>query len=345
MAKTLVALYATMAEAEQVVQDLAQHDFSHSDIRLITQNGAGHPSTATHAERLTAGNDVPEQLTELGVPEHEARTYAEGVRQGEVLVVVHASDTEAERGVEIMHRRRLAEVHAPAAQAPLPATGRREQGPHGADKETTIPVVQEEISVGTRQVERGTVRIHTRVTEHPVEEAVRLREEHVTVERHPVNRPATAADLEAAKERTIEMTETVEEPVVSKRSRVVEEVTVHKEAREHTETVRDTVRHQDVEVEQGEASRARDVRGFETYAAAFQQHHSTTFASSGTTYEAYEPAYRYGYDLGTSERYQGRDWGALEPDARRDWEARQPGTWTRFQGAIRHAWEAVRGRR
>ena len=59
---------------------------------------------------------------------------------------------------------------------------------------------------------------------------MRLREEHVTVERHPVNRPATAADLEAAKERTIEMTETVEEPVVSKSARVVEEVTVHKEA-------------------------------------------------------------------------------------------------------------------
>ena len=71
--------------------------------------------------------------------------------------------------------------------------------------------------------------------------------------------------------------------------------------------------------------------------------HSATFASSGTAYEAYEPAYRYGYDLGTSERYQGRDWVALETDARRDWEARQPGTWTRFQGAIRHAWEAVRG--
>jgi len=140
------------------------------------------------------------------------------------------------------------------------------------------------------------------------------------------------------------MTETVEEPVVSKRTRVVEEVTVRKEAREHTETVRDTVRRQNVEVEQGETSRARDVRGFETYAAAFRRHHSTAFASSGTAYEACEPAYRYGYDLGTSARYQGRDWTTLEAEARRDWEARQPGTWERFQGAIRHAWEEVRGR-
>jgi len=343
MAKTLVALYATVAEAEQVVQDLIQHGFSHSDIRLITHEGAGHHPTATHAERLAVGNDLREQLTDLGVQVDDARAYAEGVRQGEALVVVQASDTEAEHGMEIMNRRRLAEVNTHAAQAQT-ATGRRDPGQHGADKEITIPVVEEEITVGTRQVERGTARIHTRVTERPVEEAVRLREEHVTVERHPVNRPATAADLEAAKERMIEVTETVEEPVVSKSTQVVEEVTIHKEAREHTETVRDTVRHQDVEVEQGAASRTMDVRGFETYAAAFRRHHSTAFASSGTAYEAYEPAYRYGYELGTSERYRGRDWTALEADARRDWEARQPGTWTRFQDAIRHAWEAVRGR-
>ena len=165
--------------------------------------------------------------------------------------------------------------------------------------------MEEEISVSTRQVERGTARIHTRVTEHPVEETVRLREEHVTVERHPVNRPATA-DLEAGKERTIEVTETVEEPVVSKSARVVEEVTVHKETQEHTETVQDTVRRQDVEVEQGATAQTRDVQGFETYAAAFRRHHSTAFASSGTAYEAYEPAYRYGYELSTNERYRTR---------------------------------------
>ena len=38
----------------------------------------------------------------------------------------------------------------------------------------------------------------------------------------------------------------------------------------------------------------------------------------------YEPAYRYGYELGTNERYRGRDWVALEADARRDWEAGIP---------------------
>jgi hypothetical protein len=146
------------------------------------------------------------------------------------------------------------------------------------------------------------------------------------------------------------MTETAEEPVVSKRARVVEEVVVHKEVAEHTETVRGTERHTDVDVqrEPETATATRHVttpHDFATYDPTFREHYTTAFATSGAAYAAYEPAYRYGYELGTSERYQGRDWVALEPDARRDWEARQPGTWTRFQGAIRHAWEAVRGRR
>ena len=66
------------------------------------------------------------------------------------------------------------------------------------DTEVRIPVVEEDISISKREVERGHVRIYSRVTEHPVEEAVRLREERVTVERRPVDRPATDADFAAA---------------------------------------------------------------------------------------------------------------------------------------------------
>jgi stress response protein YsnF len=47
----------------------------------------------------------------------------------------------------------------------------------------------------------------------------------------------------------IEVRETAEEPVVSKTARVAEEVVVRKDVTEHTETVRDTVRREEVEVE------------------------------------------------------------------------------------------------
>ena len=57
----------------------------------------------------------------------------------------------------------------------------------------------------------GRVRVHSHIVETPVEEQVTLHQEHVQVERRPVDRPvdATAA---AFQDRTIEATETTEEP-------------------------------------------------------------------------------------------------------------------------------------
>jgi stress response protein YsnF len=82
-----------------------------------------------------------------------------------------------------------------------------------------------------------------------VTEEVQLREERVHVERRPVNRPVTDAD-NAFREGTLEVTERAEEPVVAKTARVVEEVVVGKQVEEHTETIRDTVRRTDVDVQE-----------------------------------------------------------------------------------------------
>jgi uncharacterized protein (TIGR02271 family) len=212
--------------------------------------------------------------------------------------------------------------------------------------DVNIPVVEEELQVGTRQVRRGGVRLYTRVTERPVEETVRLRDEEVHVERRPVDRPATEADVAAAKEGTLEVTETDEEAVARKQARVVEEVVVRKDVQEHTETVRDTVRRTEVEVEPVGAEAAREARGFETYETDFRHHYTTTFASGGQgqAYERWAPGYRYGYELASDPRYAGRDWTALEPEARRGWEAQQKGTWEEFKDTVRYAWEKVRGR-
>jgi len=124
-------------------------------------------------------------------------------------------------------------------------TNVRDQG------EAVLPVIEEEIDVGKRQVETGGGRVHTKVQERPVEEQVNLREEHVNVERRPVDRPLSDANA-AFQEQSFEVTEMAEEPVVRKQARVLEEVVIRKDMQEHTETVRDTVRRQDVHVhEQG----------------------------------------------------------------------------------------------
>ena len=142
--------------------------------------------------------------------------------------------------------------------------GARERGLYGATLrdakpgQVAIPVIEEELTVGKREVDTGAVRVTNRVVEQPVEQQVRLREEHVKVERRAVDRPAAPGEVTAFREGTLEFKETAEQAVVAKTARVVEEVVIGKETTERTETVRDTVKHTEVKAEDVGARRAQD---------------------------------------------------------------------------------------
>jgi uncharacterized protein (TIGR02271 family) len=114
--------------------------------------------------------------------------------------------------------------------------------------EEAIPIVEEDLNVGKRQVEHGRVRVHSHVVETPVQEEVTLREEEVRVERRPVDRPLTGTEA-TFQDRTIEAVERDEEAVVSKDARVKEELVIKKDVEQRTETVSDTVRRTEVEVD------------------------------------------------------------------------------------------------
>lgn len=75
--------------------------------------------------------------------------------------------------------------------------------------------------------------------------------------------------------------------------------------------------------------------------ASHRSHWDSNYASSGESYDDYEPAYMYGTEMATSERYRGRTWDESEHSLRSDWETRTPGdtSWERFKAAIRHGWD------
>ncbi len=208
----------------------------------------------------------------------------------------------------------------------------------------TLPVVEEQLQVGKRQVSRGGVRIYRHVTETPVQESVQLREERVTVERTPVDQPASAADMGAIREGVTEIRETGEEPVVAKTARVVEEVRIGKEITERTETISDTVRRADVEVEQLGATASATGTAGAASDDVFRQHWQSAYGSGGGKYEDYASAYRYGANLAGQKQYQGYRWDELEPQVRSDWEASHQGSpWERTKQAVRYGWEKMTG--
>jgi uncharacterized protein (TIGR02271 family) len=202
-------------------------------------------------------------------------------------------------------------------------------------RSTAIPVVQEELKIGKREVQRGGVRVFSRVVETPVNESVNLREEHVSVERHAVDRPLTAGDKTAFKEQSIEMREKSEEAVVQKSARVVEEVVVGKQATQRQQNIKDSVRHTEVQVE------SLGAQDDDTY---FRNDWKTNYSSLGGTYDDYAPAYSYGSKMRSDTRYQNRQWDDVESDLRSDWESTNKGgasTWEKMKAAVRRGWDKI----
>ena len=119
-----------------------------------------------------------------------------------------------------------------------------------------IPIIEERLEVGTRPVETGKVRIRTHVEEKPVTKSVEVRDEHVDVDRRPVNERVGDREANAMfKDQDIEVTERGEKVVAGKEARVKEELVVNKETGSHKETVQDTVRHTEVDVDRDRGDR------------------------------------------------------------------------------------------
>lgn len=114
------------------------------------------------------------------------------------------------------------------------------------ESDTTIPILKEELKIGKREVETGGVRLRSRVVENEVSKDINLRKETVKVERNSVDRTANENDFTAAQ---IEEREYDEVPVVNKEARVVEEISLGKDVNEREETVRDTVRNTEVDID------------------------------------------------------------------------------------------------
>ncbi len=284
MATTLVGIFADYNTAQQVTEELVQRGFNQADINITTNDTKqGHTNYGggTDATYNTAGSTFSDRISNFfgnlfgsDVDESDRGIYAESVRRGSTLVTVRAKDQMVDTAVGIMNRHGAVDIDWRAAQyqasgytsfdAAAPAYTadqvRQERDRLSNQGEVAIPVVEEQLQVGKRPVQRGGVRVYTRVTERPVEETVNLREEQVRVDRRPVDRPVSEADMAAIREGAIEITTTGEEAVVSKQARVVEEVVVSKEATERTETVRGTVQRTDVEVEQADADTTRETK-------------------------------------------------------------------------------------
>jgi uncharacterized protein (TIGR02271 family) len=265
MTQSIVGLFNTFTEANAARQSLVKEGFSPQDI-LVNAYEGDLPAESTDRTPVTDATQggggfmagVENFFSNLfgGADADNAGHYAEAVRRGGAVVTVNVQDASKVDAV----RAAMANIGAVNIEERVAAW--RDTGYNGYQKNSqpytpeqvaeerarVIPVIQEDIQVGKRQVDLGAVRVVSRMVETPVSEQVTLREEHASIERRPVDRPATEADLQA--DQSIKVRETAEKAVVGKSARVVEEVVVGKETTSQTEQITDTVRSTVVDIDQ-----------------------------------------------------------------------------------------------
>jgi len=354
--RTVVAVFDTAATAEKAIADLVSNGFSRDSIHVTSNDtiasysASGNAGLSGQQPHDASGGGIGGFFRRLfGTDDQDARHYDEAIRRGAIVVSVVTDNDD--RAADILDRNGAVDVDDTAesgrrevhdTSARVTADRDRDRDLHGTG-DRSIPVVREELHVGKRTVPRGGVRVFNRVIEQPVEEQVNLREEHLRVDRRPADRPATEADFRT-QDQVVEVTEMAEEPVVGKTARVVEEVVIGKQTTERTETIRDTVRRTDVNVEKMSGG---DRAPHSNYDDDFRRDFSARYGSiRGAKYENYAPAYEYGSRVASDERYRGRTWDEVEPTLRTDYERQyQGGKWEQIKDSVRYGWDKVTGRR
>lgn len=345
MAKTIVGLYDDRSTARTVVRELESIGFGRDHLRFASnESGDRTPYDVDVKEGAS-----PDALTGYGIAEDEARFYSEGVRRGGSLVIARVHDGDVDRAVDIMARHnpvRYEDRHEDylanydETSGAYTAEQTTENRTQYADQQTErLREIEEHLKIGKREVVRGGVRVHKYVDTDVEEETLRLREEHVDVDRTAANRTLTPDQADAAfEEKTVEVVERAEEAVVEKEAMVTGEVAIGKDVNVRKETVGGEVRSTRVEVEQIASEDWTEAE------PAFREHYETAYASTDRDFDAYKPAYEYG--LAAGQTYQDRDYATMESDLRSDYAARyhdgDDSTWDDVKDAVRHGYRHAR---
>jgi len=281
MAHTVVGFFDNAAEAQEAVVKLTKYGIDRERVD-VSNSSAGNNTYTTDENR--SGDYRRDDRNESGIAkffrnlfgddDNDADKYSRVASRAQSIVTVHAnSRNEAEQAADILDDCGAVDVDERAAKYGYTGSESNRSANYvgnsgnldsdayrDTDKNRTekLDVIREDLEIGKREIERGGVRLRSRIVERPVEETVRLREERVTVDRNPVDRATTDSDFSNFEERNIEMIERAEVPVVHKESRVVEEVSLNKEVQEREETIRDTVRNTEVDIENINRDQNRD---------------------------------------------------------------------------------------
>jgi uncharacterized protein (TIGR02271 family) len=253
MTHTVIGFFRDTPDARKAADALLREGFDERDIDF--SSGGTRDDRDYNEERSGKIGDFFRSL--FSDNDYEKERYSHAARENSLVSVYVDDVNEAERAAEILDRHGAIEINEPYTsgvssdtyQGSESDTSRSFRSDQDDISDRSVPIIEEDVDIGKREVRRDKVRVRSRIVDRPVEETLRLREETIHIERNPVDRDVTDAELNDMRDETIEVEAYGEEPMVSRRGRVVEEVKVGKKSNERQETVRESKRRTEVDID------------------------------------------------------------------------------------------------
>jgi hypothetical protein len=176
--QTITALFDSRSDALKAVEQLATAGIQRDHIRTLPeQEIQGGTATRSSYDCQKDEGGFWASLRDMFLPDEDRATYAEGMHRGGTTVIVTADDTQSHRASEILEASGAVDVNEResawrregwtgySATAPQGMSGSRSaeaSGQTASHEETQrIPVVEEELHVGKRQIDQGRVRVRS----------------------------------------------------------------------------------------------------------------------------------------------------------------------------------------
>ena len=217
MTRTITALFDRRADAEAAENRLKASNVEAGHISIHDKASPGFHATG---RSTTKDPGIWGSIKNAFLPDEDRHTYEEGVRRGGFLLTADVDDERVDDAVRVLEEAGTIDIderteqwrssgwdYAPEAAAATTvgslSAATYSDASYGTDitagrddieGEQSIPIVEEELVVGKREVDRGGARVRSYVTEIPVHEQVRLRDERINVQRRAVEDTGAATD-------------------------------------------------------------------------------------------------------------------------------------------------------
>ena len=211
MSKTVVGLFPSTSVANSVKQTLVSQGYNASDIRVMANDhddeytGGSTGSTASSITGSGEGTGIGDKISGFfkslsGGDDDVHNHYASGVNQGGALLTVKTEDERANTVASLLREHGARDIEGGSSDRTYAGdqygTGAGSLGALGTTGTTgsygtgtsgyagtvdnvagqeSIPIVEENLVVGKREVDRGGVRVYSHVVEEPVSADVSLR--------------------------------------------------------------------------------------------------------------------------------------------------------------------------